>query len=43
MKAFCSYVNGHWVGILVPGVGDRHPLYVITELFSANGGGGLKI
>ena len=42
MKAFCSYVNGHWAGILVPGGWDRHPLYVIIELFSSNGGGGLK-
>ena len=22
MKAFCSYVNGHWVGTLLPGGGD---------------------
>ena len=42
MKVFCGYVNGHWVGILLQGGGDRHPLYVIIELFSTNGGGGLK-
>ena len=42
MKAFCGYVNGHWVGIVVPGGGDRQPLYVIIKLFSATGGGGLK-
>ena len=41
-KVFCGYVNGHWVGILVQGGGDRHPLYVIIEHFSGNGGGGLK-
>ena len=28
--------------ILVPGGGDRHPLYVIIEIFSGHGGGGLK-
>ena len=25
-KAFCGYLNGHWVGILVPGYGDTHLL-----------------
>ena len=35
MKAFCSYVNRDWVGIVLPGGGDTKALYVIIEVFSA--------